>query len=236
MGESNNGQKEDELVDLASGGIIAYCLKKAGNVSIRLIKWLLRKNPRFAVVGYRKTGKTNLLRRMQGLSPLLDYRPTSGAPRVPDFEWHGVGKKYRIKRLRDYGGETSFWRFWEEGFVRDRPLGIVFMLDHQRQRRHLEALRFMVDFVSKRDRRLFIFRGRHSKARQALRVVLVLVNKSDKWRGKKTMDELLRPLAKEIERLQTLGIQVIQYSCSVTEGDNVFAALGEFFTRMIPKH
>lgn len=191
------------------------------------------KKVRFAIFGFRGCGKTTLINRMLGRPIYTVEPPTIGSDPIRPFTYYGVGKKIRVEHFADYAGDPSYWSLWDQAFVRDKPQGIIFMLDHKNLNEHLKAFQFMLDFISLKDRRWLIFKGKHVAAREQLKVMMFLANKEDRWSTKYSLATFMRMFSQEFYRVEDLGISLIYHSCSALTGLNVDTALSDFFTRML---
>lgn len=192
-------------------------------------------NVQFAVLGNRACGKTTLINRMLG-RPLRGRKqaPTVGESRIRKFDYVSVGQTVRVE-TSDISGDPTAWQLWDDAFVRDRPQGIIFMIDHVAPNVHKEAFRFLVDFIRVEDRQWLFFKGRHTKAREQLRIVMFLVNKADIWMRMQgyDLDLFLEYFVEEFDDLEGFGIPIVIHTCSALYGTDVDSALGDFFRRML---
>jgi len=213
------------IADLLSNGV--------SHQAKRIRDLLMQSNVRFAILGYRSCGKTTLKNRMLGVPLKVDQPATVGEERIGSFEYVSITQTVSVEKFSDFGGELSYWPLWDDAFTRDRPKGIIFMIDHEHLSEHTEAFKFFVDFISKNDTRWLFFKGRHVKAREQLKIIMFLVNKEDKWGRSQSMEDFLLHFSEEFDRIKTLQIPLVLYSCSVLHGTNVDVALSDFFRRML---
>lgn len=215
------------IADLLSGGIT----KQAG----RLRKVLQRSSLTFVVYGNRACGKTTLINRMLGRPVTAQHAPTLGRDMIGKFDYVALslGRNIQVRNFSDYGGDRSNWPLWDDAFTRDRPNGIIFMVDHEHLDQHEMALRYFVDFLALRDRRFLLFKGRHTAARQQVRAVMLLINKQDVWRRSVSIATFLEWFGRDLARIEHLKIPVIVHSCSALDGSNTDQALSEFFKRIL---
>lgn len=195
----------------------------------------------FAVFGYRGTGKTTFLNYMRYGVP-TEVSPTPyGYEELDPFQIYVVGRSpvkvagvYDVSGESDeewkYGtsGESLTWSLWEEIFIGQTPRGIIFMIDHESIEKNKAALRYVIDMINRSDppvsRWARIFgRRKRTKARQNLKVFMLLVNKLDIWEKQGlTMEKILSDYAAEINDL----IAIIKRNNGKLQRDAISALYG----------
>jgi hypothetical protein len=198
-----------------------------------LKKRLKRIGVRFAVFGFRASGKTTLIRRMIGEPIYSRYSPTIGQDPKAPFTYISLGPRISVDRLQDISGDPSQWSLWDKVFTKDKPMGIIFMIDHEHPHYHKRAFNYMLDFIGKDDRRWLFFKGRHVLAREQLKIIMFLINKQDKWGQNRSVSYFLDEFSEEFRRVDALGIPFVHHECSALTNWNVDYALFDFFRRML---
>ncbi|MFN8529236.1 MAG: GTPase domain-containing protein [Anaerolineae bacterium] len=192
----------------------------------------------FIVLGARQTGKTTLIEWMRNnLHELEDFDPAPTAPggeTVPTFSARMGGEAMRLKPIRDVGGEYDMWETdWVDLFRDAKPRGIIFLIDHTDVLAHKDALNFVMNMIDE-----------EKEAKRNLKAFLVIVNKSDLWGGKLTIDDLLHSYGNEIKRLKNqaerIGFDTWIVGASVrdgatTSGEPLSGSLRNFFNTMRPR-
>ncbi len=187
----------------------------------------------FIVLGYRQAGKTTLLEWLRHDAAHLvgfDPEPTAaGGDAVSPFGAHIGDEIIRMRPRRDVGGEYAMWETdWVELFRGARPRGIIFMLDHNHPYQHKDALNFTLQMIDE-----------EPEASRQLRMLLILVNKSDLWGDRRSVDDLLADYRNEIRRLKSqaerLGYRYQIAGVSLINGSGVSEAMQSFFDAIRPR-
>ncbi len=192
----------------------------------------------FIVLGARQTGKTTLIEWMRhNLRDLEEFQPEPTAPggdSVPTFSAKLGGEGMRLKPVRDVGGEYDMWDTdWIDLFREAQPRGIIFMVDHTDVLAHKDALNFVMNMIDE-----------EIEAKRNMRAFVLLVNKSDLWGGKLSIDDLLHSYSNEIKRLKNqaarIGFQTFIVGGSVTDGvtltgEPLGSTLRNFFNAIRPR-
>ena len=187
----------------------------------------------FVVLGYRQTGKTTLLSYLRhNTEYLTEFEPeptTAGGEAVPAFTTKLDGEGVKLRPKRDVGGEYAMWDTdWVDLLQQAKPRGIVFMIDHEHPYQHKEALNFVLNLIDD-----------EPAARRNLKMLLVLVNKSDLWAGERSMEDILDEFRNETRRLKSQAERVgYQYHISATSlvaEDGIREAMIQFFNSIRPK-
>lgn len=188
----------------------------------------------FAICGAEGTGKTTFCDRLASLPVNGQHSPTYGYERR---------KPVRPKELEDViilpldcGGQERWWRTWEEAFIKRKPTVLVFMVDDDERKPHAEALDFMLNFVTKRDRRFWFLKGPRTRVREQLEGVLFLANKADLWRKTRDYQEILLSCAEQLGRLKklvsSLGLFYRDYAISSYNYSDITMVIQGFFAKL----
>lgn len=186
----------------------------------------------FIVLGSRQTGKTTLIKWLDGgQKALAEFEPSptpGGGDVVPRFHTHLGEDTFRLKLDRDVGGEYAMWETdWIELFRETKPAGIIFMLDHQDVRVHKEALNFVLQMIDEEE-----------SATRNLRAFMILVNKADLWDADMTLDKVLQGYSNEMRRAKLLvqrrGLWYEVHRCSLLEGFGISGAMQGFLNAIRP--
>lgn len=201
-------------------------LKQVPNVSDKLISQVQGKliPLNFAIFGFRGTGKTTILNRMQFGIP-TNPSPTIALNELDEFEVYIVGKgNQRVKGIYDVPGSPdeanlktkkgNQWHDWEKVYLGQFPKGIIFVIDHINKNKSKEALKFVIEMIKQADEpqsnfllRL-LFGKRRRKARKNLKIFYLLVNKKDEWENKGlTIGDITKDYADEIEEITRFMLQ-----------------------------
>ncbi|MBI3241314.1 MAG: hypothetical protein HYZ49_03365 [Chloroflexi bacterium] len=211
-----------------------------------IIDWYKRKlkGITFAVFGYRGTGKTTLLRRMQGITIHEEVEPTFGRQQVSDFDFEIYGgKEVTVKKTFDPSGEKGSWPLWRQIFLDVKPQGIIFVIDHERPDDHRIALRRILNIIRPSNpRRPSLFKANpYVAASNNLKAFLLLVNKSDMWEsqspGGTKLQDVLKLYSAEILEIEKFmldkGGQFYAERCSAKYGNHFDEAIPNFLMGMI---
>jgi hypothetical protein len=157
-----------------------------------------------------------------------------------------AARKIMFTTISDLSGEQSAWPLWDRAFTRDRPNGIIFVVDgaemvgpvHPNSQPNLQhqkrAMGFFIDFLGMKDRSWLVLKGKHRKARDQVRAVMILYNKMDIWQAYGyTKTHLMTELNSERMRLDRLVPVLVERECNALDGVNFHEAMGEFLAKMI---
>jgi hypothetical protein len=218
----------------------------------KIIRRLRHTKLRIVIIGCRASGETTVLTRLRGRALNMKYAATSGESlhvRVRYKAYDDAARKIMFSTITDLSGERSAWPLWDRAFTRDRPNGIIFVVDgaekpeldpyRQFYRRpnfqhQKSAMQFFIDFLGMKDRSWLIFKGRHRKARDQIRAVMLLYNKTDIWHGYGyTKVHLMTEFNSERMRLDRLVPALVEHECSALHGTNFYEAMGDFIAKMV---
>ncbi len=187
----------------------------------------------FIVLGYRQSGKTTLLEWLRrDTSYLADFDPeptAAGGNGVATFGTQVGEETLRLRPRRDVGGEYAMWETdWVTLFREAKPRGIIFMLDHTNPYQHKDALNFVLQLIDD-----------EPAASKNLRMILILVNKSDLWGADRTLEELIGDYRNEVRRLRSQaerrGFGYLITATSLMTGAGVEPAMRKFFNAIRPR-
>lgn len=188
----------------------------------------------FIVLGSRQTGKTTLIEWLKrNMSEIDDFAPeptAAGGDVVPDFASKIESDEHiKLKPNRDVGGEYAMWETdWIELFRQAQPRGILFLIDHNDIHLHKDALNFVLQMIDD-----------EPEASKSLKAFYILVNKSDVWSEKSTIEEMLKYYKNEQKRLraqsQRLGYKWVIAQGSLLTGEGVPDFVRKFFNTIRPK-
>lgn len=188
----------------------------------------------FIVLGYRQTGKTTLLRWLneQNLEALAGFEPdptAAGGEAVMPFRSRFDGEGFRLRPRRDVGGEYAMWETdWVDLLREARPLGIIFMIDHEHSYHHKDALNFLLQMIDE-----------DVVATSRLKHIMILVNKADLWQDDRSLDDLLDDFRNETRRLRSqserVGYSYEIRATSLETGEGIHDAMEDFFNTIRPK-
>jgi hypothetical protein len=127
------------------------------------------------------------------------------------------------------GGEYAMWDTdWIDLLQQTKPRGIIFMIDHEHPYQHKEALNFVLNLIDD-----------EMTARRNLKMLMLLVNKSDLWAGERKMEDILDEFRNETRRLKSqserIGYQYHIAATSLVAEDGVREAMAQFFNNIRPK-
>lgn len=182
---------------------------------------ILRKSVAYniLVLGDKGVGKTTYLEqlRLEGIVP--DKSPTVGRTRIK-FKTNIGDGKIKIK-CDDVGGEKSQWGHWLDSLRENKPVGIIFLVDHTSVKKHKVALTFLRN----------VLRAKKKKCK----FMLFLINKSDIWPKTESFEKLRAKYYDELSKFRKEGFEIglkVDY-CSAKTGDNVKHTLSEVMKRFI---
>jgi hypothetical protein len=187
----------------------------------------------FIVLGYRQSGKTTLLEWLRRNASFLgdfDPEPTAaGGNGVGTFSTQVGDETLRLRPRRDVGGEYAMWETdWVTLFREAKPRGIIFMMDHTNPYQHKDALNFTLQLIDD-----------EPAASKNLRMILILVNKSDLWGADKTLEDLMGDYRTEMRRLRSQaerrGYGYLVTGTSLITGSGVDTAMHKFFNAIRPR-
>lgn len=212
----------------------------------KAIKYYKRrvKGLRFAVFGYRHTGKTTFIDRLRGKKTGFTYPPEPTAPgmhRVNNFEMTLISAEgINVKHLYDVPGDEAAWeKDWVPFFIQKQPRGVIVLIDHENVASNRAAVRFVIEMIQHTDPwwRLFKRRRGVAKARKKLKAFLLLVNKEDLWKGQMTLDDIMLNYRAEIQDLdklmERLGVWYDIRACSAKYGHGVNEAMRDFVAAVL---
>ncbi|MBN1429098.1 MAG: hypothetical protein JXB07_11985 [Anaerolineae bacterium] len=187
----------------------------------------------FVVLGYRQTGKTTLLSYLRhNAEYLVEFEPeptSAGGEAVPTFTTKLDGENVKLRPRRDVGGEYAMWDTdWVDLLLQTKPRGIIFMIDHENPYQHKEAMNFVLNLIED-----------EPAARRNLKMLLLLVNKSDLWADRHTVEDILDEFRNETRRLKSqserIGYQYHVAATSLVAEDGVHEAMTRFFNGIRPR-
>lgn len=202
----------DTLITIVIGTITGVSRAVTGTISVLQDFFYIKiSGVSFVVLGARQTGKTTLIEWLKhNMGELGDFQPdptAAGGDVVPDFNAQ-VGDTYmKLKPNRDVGGEYAMWETdWVELFRAGQPRGILFLIDHTDVYLQKDALNFVLQMIDD-----------EPMAARQVKAFYILVNKSDLWGDKMTLDEILQNYKNEQKRLKGQAERV-GYKWEIAEG------------------
>ena len=187
----------------------------------------------FIVLGYRQSGKTTLLEWLKRDTAYLgDFDPdptAAGGDAIGPFGSKVGEDVMRLKPRRDVGGEYAMWETdWVDLFREAKPRGIIFMMDHTNPYQHKDALNFTLQMIDE-----------EPAASKNLKMVMILVNKSDLWSKDATLEVIMDDYRNEVRRLKSqaerMGYYYLITGTSLLNGTGVDTAMTKFFNAIRPR-
>ncbi|MBI5000916.1 MAG: hypothetical protein HZB92_05240 [Euryarchaeota archaeon] len=170
------------------------------------------------VLGSKGVGKSTYLDQLETDGIITDPHSPTIARNPKKFQAYLDQGPMTIK-TEDVGGETSQWPHWIDVLSENKPVGIIFLIDHRFPSRHISALNFLRTSLSSRKRRC--------------KFILFLVNKYDVWHKDTSFNDILENYHEELGKFRHLKIAVISDYCSAKTGERVKSTLSTVLSRFI---